>query len=117
ADVAVGAYVEVKADSTRIQGSRTYATMIEVKNGTPAAGEYEVKGTVTAFTGTAGSRSLTINGVTITPAANATYYGDNDNALTADQFWGTSRLNLVLEVKGTATSATAATGQRFEIED
>ena len=117
ADVTVGAYVEVKADSTRIQGSRTYATKIEVKNGTPAAGEYEVKGTVTAFTGTAGSRSLTINGVTITPAANATYYGDNDNALTADQFWGTSRLNLVLEVKGTATSATAATGQRFEIED
>lgn len=121
ADLAAGAYVEVKFLSTRVESGRVYATKVEFDdNGDDdnRIGEFEVEGRITAFDATPGSRQLSINGYVVTPADGARYYGDNDdNVLTADQFWNGLTVGQKMEIKGSLGSGGAVTGLRFELED
>ena len=109
--ITVGTPVEVKFDSTRVQGSRQYATKIEITD--PTAGEpFEVKGTVTAFDGAA--RTLTVNGYSVTVDSATTYF-DGRRSFTVDEFFGTSRLNRVVEVRGPATGINVV-ASRIQLE-
>lgn len=121
ADLTVGDYVEVKFLSTRVESGRIYATKVEFEDegdDDDRIGEFEVEGRVTAFDATPGSRQLSINGYVVTPADSARYYGDDDdNLLTADQFWNGLVVGQEIEIKGTLGAGTAVTGLRFELED
>jgi len=113
--IAVGSLVEVKSDSTRVQGSARYATKIEIRGsappGGPTSGLVEIEGRITAFDMTA--HSLSVDGQAVS-TNDGTRYQIDDASVTASAFFASDRTEQHVEVKGTA-SASGVLAAKIEI--
>lgn len=116
-DLRSGDFVEVKFDSNRPVGGRSYAVKIELKSASSGSGSsgaaQEVKGSIAGFN--AGAKTFTLNGTTVQVTA-STVYEIDDTRGTEASFFGTDRTGRRCEAKG-SLNGNILTASKIELEN
>ena len=112
AQLKVGDWVELRVDSTHLNGQgQAYAARIK-RESADAGGASELKGSVSSVN--AAAQTFVLSGFTIS-VTSSTVYEREDMILSAASFWIAIQAGSTVEVKGTA-NGTAFTAAKIEIK-